>query len=104
MKNCCTYWFKGSWNDSCCQHDKDYYQSGLSRKTSDTKLFKGVFTSLDNRVEDLRIWRIKFPTRLLFNLFGRVISFPVASIMWVAVFFGGRSRYTRKQGELKNGT
>ena len=86
MKNCCTYWFKGWWNACCCQHDKNYYKSGLSRRESDDRLFDCVYTSLGD------------------NLFGKIISFPVAVVMWVGVRLGGRSRYERKQGGVKNGT
>ena len=98
MKNCCTYWFKGWWNEFCCRHDKDYYESGRSRKNSDARLFTGVFTSLDNTVRDLKLGKFRLPTQLIFTLLGRVISLPVATVMWVGVRIGGRSRYERKQG------
>ena len=78
--NCCTYWLKGWWNDSCCQHDKNYYSSIMSRLQADNALFKSVVTSLDHK------------TRLF-----RVFSLPIATIMWIGVRIGGRWRYIRKQ-------
>lgn len=86
-KNCCTYWLEGWWETYCCKHDEDYSQSGKTRIKSDNDLFVGVLTSL----------REKEPVR--FSSF--IITFPIASIMFIGVRVGGRKRYVRKQNIMK---
>ena len=78
MKNCCTLWFKGWWNEACCKHDEDYkrWRRGAgSRLEADNDLFYNVLTSLDHKSKLLRI-----------------VSLPVASIMWIGVRIGGKLR------------
>lgn len=75
MDNCCTHWISGWWNSCCCQHDKDYYKSGLSRKESDNKLRECVIA------------------KAKYKLFGIIVGYW----MYAGVRLGGRWRYERKQ-------
>jgi len=38
VKDCCTLWFDGVWQDCCCQHDDDYTYGEIPKYQSDKDL------------------------------------------------------------------
>ena len=40
--NCCTLWFKGTWNECCCWHDRRYANKRLTRYQADKLLYRCV--------------------------------------------------------------
>jgi len=89
--DCCTFWFEGWWSKECCEHDKIYTRSGVSRKKGDYLLYIGVLNNLSERVP-----KDKWYTSSL-RYISYIPSFPIASVMWIGVRVGGKNRYERKQ-------
>ena len=69
MKNCCTMFFKGTWNKCCCKHDKRYENKRLNRKQADILLRRCVKNNINIKNKYLN----------------KIVKFIVPNIMYVGV-------------------
>jgi len=67
MKNCCTLFFKGTWNKCCCRHDRRYENRRLNRKQADILLKRCVKNSISNSTKRAIISNIMYAGVRLFG-------------------------------------
>ena len=67
LKDCCSFWPDGNWQDFCCQHDDDYKYGEIPKKEADRYLRDGVIASGHPKMACVMYWGV--------SVFGQIAWF-----------------------------